>query len=116
MSAALLTVAILSLVNHERAHRGLPALAVNASLQREATSHSGRAHTPVRQCTGERGQNLAWGTYTGGSPASIMAAWMASPLHRANILDARYRYTGIGVVAAGHETTYTQDFAQRCAA
>ena len=43
---------------------------------------------------------------------------MASPGHRANILDARYRETGIGVwrqcpTSVGHgqpAATYTQDF------
>jgi uncharacterized protein YkwD len=39
---------------------------------------------------------------------------MASPPHRANILDARYRFTGVGVARRGRVTFYTQDFAESC--
>ena len=47
-----------------------------------------------------------------------MAAWMASPGHRANILDARFRDTAVGVSAhlpsdlGGGQpgAIYTQDF------
>ena len=45
----------------------------------------------------EVGENIAWGTLYLATPRAIVAAWMASPGHRANILDARYRETGIGV-------------------
>ncbi len=45
----------------------------------------------------EVGENIAWGTLELATPRAIVAAWMASPPHRANILDARYRETGIGV-------------------
>ena len=52
------------------------------------------------------------------TPRAIVAAWMASPGHRANILDARFRDTGIGVsphppasLADGQAgAIYTQDF------
>ena len=39
------------------------------------------------------GENVAEG-YT--SAAALMAGWMTSPLHRANILSARFTETGIG--------------------
>ena len=45
----------------------------------------------------EVGENIAWGTAALATPRAIVAAWMASPGHRANILDPRYRETGIGV-------------------
>jgi uncharacterized protein YkwD len=43
------------------------------------------------------GENLAWGGGTRATPAAIVAAWMASPPHRANILSARWRNIGIGI-------------------
>ena len=66
----------------------------------------------------EVGENIAWGTLWLASPQSIVSAWMASPGHRANILDAHYRETGIGVsshppasLADGQAGgIYTQDF------
>ncbi len=62
------------------------------------------------------GENLAWGSGVLASPPAIVAAWMASPQHRSNILDARFRVVGIGVVigvpVVGGEVgaTYTTDF------
>ncbi len=56
------------------------------------------------------GENLAWGTDSLSSPGAIMAAWMASPGHRTNILTADYREIGIGAVAgvpADHTTGVT---------
>ena len=66
----------------------------------------------------EVGENIAWGTLSLASPHAIVAAWMASPGHRANILDPSYRQTGIGVsphppvsLADGQPGgIYTQDF------
>ena len=45
------------------------------------------------------GENLAWGTGELASPKAIMAAWMNSPGHRANILMPAYREIGFGVIA-----------------
>ena len=66
----------------------------------------------------EIGENIAWGTLWLATPQAIVAAWMASPGHRANILDANYRDTGLGVsphpLASRAEgqagAIYTQDF------
>jgi uncharacterized protein YkwD len=74
-------------------------------------SHSSRVGYEV-------GENIAWGTLWLATPRAIVAAWMASPGHRANILDARFRDTAIGVSAhpptnlAGGQAgaIYTQDF------
>ena len=41
------------------------------------------------------GENLALGTF--GSNQALLAAWMSSPGHRANILDSRYQDIGIAV-------------------
>jgi uncharacterized protein YkwD len=66
----------------------------------------------------EVGENIAWATLGLATPRAIVAAWMASPGHRANILDPRFRETGIGVsprppssLAHGQPgAIYTQDF------
>ena len=41
----------------------------------------------------EVGENIGWGTLWEGTPRAVVAAWMASPPHRANILDARFHDT-----------------------
>ncbi len=45
------------------------------------------------------GQNIAWASALDSTPASIVAAWMASPPHRAIMLDAQYRDAGAAVAA-----------------
>jgi uncharacterized protein YkwD len=134
--------AILCLVNRERTSRGESALAPDARLQQAAQAHtesmalrdyfehdgpSGETPLSRIRATGyiyssqlgyEVGENIGWGTLWKGSPRSIVAAWMASPGHRANILDARFRNTGVGVsphppssLAHNHAGgIYTQDF------
>ena len=61
------------------------------------------------------GENLAWGSGKRSTPREIVAAWMNSPGHRANILQRRFREIGIGVVfgaprrASSTAATYTTD-------
>src|SRR3954453_5583611 len=43
------------------------------------------------------GEDLAWGSGSLGTPREIVASWMASPGHRANILDRAFREAGMGV-------------------
>jgi uncharacterized protein YkwD len=43
------------------------------------------------------GENLAWGQEEKGSPAETMRNWMASPGHKANVLEPRYTQIGIGI-------------------
>jgi uncharacterized protein YkwD len=134
--------AVMCLVNRERIDRDEPALGWNESLTHAAQGHSETmvaegyfAHvgpggdTPVRrmrqagyiyseQLGYEIGENIGWGTLSLGTPSAMVASWMASPGHRANILDARFRDTGVGVspqVPAGLSEgqpggMYTQDF------
>jgi uncharacterized protein YkwD len=63
------------------------------------------------------GENIGAATGSDATPDAIVASWMASSGHRANILNPAFRDTGIGVVAAvpaivgsGPGATYTQDF------
>ncbi len=139
---ALIAAATLCLVNRERTSRGETALKPNRHLQRSARVHSSDmangdyfAHdsrsgsTPLARMraagyiTSARdgyavGENIAWATLWLATPKAIVAGWMASPGHRANILDAEFRETGIGVsphplasLARGESgAIYTQDF------
>lgn len=113
--------AVRCLINHERAeHRVLP-LSSSPDLGRAAVEHVREllarnyfAHvTPSGYTPADRiratgyvsaakdgwvlGENLAWGTYSLSTPAAVVAAWVASPGHLANILEPRYTETGIGV-------------------
>jgi len=140
----LVRAATLCLVNRERARHGESALHWNERLVAAAQGHTEsmafgdyfahtgpRGETPLTRMrrTGyisssrigyEVGENIAWGSLWLGTPRAIVAAWMASPGHRANILDARFRETGIGVSphigAFAHGQRggiYTQDFGVR---
>jgi uncharacterized protein YkwD len=116
--------AVLCLINRERAEHGIAPLTANVQLEEAAESHNAEmlavdyfAHiapdgeTPVDRIkqTGYIGassngyvigENLAWGTYQLSTARSIVEAWIASPGHLANILEARYTETGIGVTPA----------------
>lgn len=49
------------------------------------------------------GENIAWGY---GTSAAVVAAWLASPRHRANMLNCGARSIGTGVVYADDGTPY----------
>lgn len=134
--------AVLCLINRRRAQSGESPLGLSSQLQQAAEAHAGElvaddyfAHvspqgtTPVDRAREAGyisnpaagfviGENLAWGTYNLATPAAIVAAWIASPGHLANILEAQYDETGIGVtaqvppsLAAGAPgATYAQEF------
>ena len=48
------------------------------------------------------GENIARGYLT---PAAVVAAWMNSPGHRANILNSTYTHIGVGYVKTGNHWT-----------
>jgi len=114
--------ATLCLLSGERSDRGLAALRPNDRLQRAAVGHGddmvahryfahrGRnGSQPAERIRASGylsaagqwriGENLAWGTGELATPKAIMSAWMASPGHRANILQPAYREIGFGVLA-----------------
>jgi uncharacterized protein YkwD len=140
-NARLIRSATLCLINRERRDHGERPLRGNRRLRHAAQTHTEsmafgnyfehvgpRGQTPLTRMRDagyissrvgfEVGENIAWGTLTLSTPRAIVAAWMASPPHRANILDPRYRETGIGVsphapasLAHGQAgAVYTQDF------
>ncbi len=64
------------------------------------------------------GENIGAATMSDATPAAMIASWLRSPPHRANILDPELHQTGLGVAAAVPATvgnqpgaTYTLDFA-----
>jgi uncharacterized protein YkwD len=134
--------AVLCLVNRERAAHGESALQPNPRLEQAAQSHTEsmafgnyfehvgpRGDTPAERMRAcgyiyssqvgyEIAENLAWGTQSQGTARAIVAAWMGSAEHRANILDSSFRDTAIGVsphvpssMSGGQAGgIYTQDF------
>jgi len=139
---ALARAATLCLIDREREGSAESPLAANARLEQVAQGHSqdmasadyfdhvgpgGDSPVSRMRAAGylsgsvsgyEIGENIAWGTLWLATPRSIVAAWMASPGHRANILDGHFRDTGIGIsphplasLARGQSgAMYTQDF------
>lgn len=112
--------------NQHRVKAGCRQLKVNKSLVTASVRHSsymastGRfSHTGsggstfvsrVRAAgyTGAMGENIGWGYRTS---TEMMRAWMASPGHRANILNCAARSIGLGVVYSRNGTPYyTQEF------
>ena len=118
---ALVRGAVLCLVNTVRAQNGRDPLSPDPRLEQAAESHgkemleldyfahvSPSGFTPAQRirATGYIpstevgyviGENLAWGTLTLATPQAIVNAWLASPEHLANILEGKYRDTGIDV-------------------
>ena len=139
--AARLSDATLCLLNSERARKRLAPLKASPKLGAAAERHARDmvarqyfAHrNPEGQHSSDRiratgylasatawvvGENLAWGTHDRATPWAIVAAWMASPGHRANILDRRYREIGLGLSPGnpargdGAGATYATTFGQ----
>ena len=124
---------VVDLTNQYRAslNRGLPMLAVDATLtdaavwkSRHMAAYGYFAHndpappvartpfTRMLNCGysagGSLGENIAAGQQT---PSAVMAAWIASPGHRANLESASFRSIGVGVAVGGTYGIYwTQDF------
>jgi uncharacterized protein YkwD len=132
----------LCLLNAKRRSAGLRALSTRSLLSRAAVGYSAQmvresffAHrAPAGPDLAARltragylsraatdwfvGENLGWATGTAATPRQLLAAWMASPGHRRNILEPAFRDVGIGVApgtpAAGPDgVTVTTDFGTR---
>jgi hypothetical protein len=109
-----------SLVNQERAAKGLPALVRNASIEAVAVNWANQMaasgtmqHNPdySSQIPGgwtAAAENVAQGQHTA---AQMNADWMNSPGHRANILGD-FTSIGIAFVTANGTTWGVQDFAK----
>jgi uncharacterized protein YkwD len=111
----------LCLLNQRRARHGMRKLRLSKNLSKAARRHAhdmarrnyfshtapgGKSFLDRIKNTGYLhqaqswmvGENLAWGSGGRSTPKAIVQAWMNSPGHRANILNARFRHIGIGIV------------------
>jgi uncharacterized protein YkwD len=133
--------ATLCLLNQQRADHGLKAFSESTTLDRAADDYAAdmvkrrffdhvspgggtmmdriKAAGWVPSGSWSAGENIAWGSGSLATPASIVDGWMHSPPHRANILNGSYREIGIGVTlgapVAGkaRAATYATDFGAR---
>ncbi|MPY55765.1 CAP domain-containing protein [Streptomyces spongiae] len=116
---------IVELVNAERKKAGCSPVTPDATLTKAAQAHSedmaahrNMSHTGSDGSSpGDRitragytwrtyGENVAYG-YT--TPEQVMAGWMSSPGHKANILNCAFKEIGVGRAQPGNY--WTQDFA-----
>ena len=123
-SLATIVDTVLLLTNRERARASLTPLRRNADLTRAAqlqAEQMAAAGKLAHEVPGSRyptlasrlrligyqyrtvGENVAEG-YTSG--AALMAGWMTSAPHRANILSARFTETGVGMARSKSGRTY----------
>ncbi len=117
-------------MNRVRAEHGLGGLSADTRLDRAAHAHSAEmigSNVFEHGAFGSRmlqfnvtgtlaGENLAWGTGARGTAQGIVAAWLASPEHRANLLRPAFTRVGISdLVGAfrGYRSVHvvTADFA-----
>jgi uncharacterized protein YkwD len=117
--------ATLCLINAQRERNGRVPLTENTMLDRAAMLHSldmaKRKYFEHADPDGVQpdarivhqgyppilvGENLAWGELAQSTPANIVALWMKSPGHRANVLDAAYREIGIGMAFQAPEVQH----------
>jgi uncharacterized protein YkwD len=134
--------ATLCLVNQERARNNELPLLPSAQLAQSSQTHSqdmisedyfshiapngetpldrieATGYIPNAQVGYTIGENIAWGTLSLATPSAIVAAWIASPEHLANVLNDEYRETAVGVYPAAPPSlaesqpgaVYTQEF------
>lgn len=118
---------VLDLVNAERSKAGVSPLQLDWELSRVAKTKSqdmvsknyfshqsptyGSPFDMMKQfgiSYKTAGENIASGQR---SAAEVMASWMNSPGHRANILNGKYTHLGVGYVVGGqYGTMWTQMF------
>jgi uncharacterized protein YkwD len=120
--------AIVDLTNAARAKEKLAPLKANATLCEVARAHSANmakqqkmdhvldGKNPIHRlkASGYRyrwmGENIAYSTRV--NPTGIVTEWMDSPPHRKNILNAKFREIGVGIVRGEDGNVYyTQVFA-----
>ncbi|MFJ6936432.1 CAP domain-containing protein [Streptomyces sp. NPDC101132] len=117
--------AVLALVNQERAQAGCrpvresrPLAALAGAFSKDMAVRGFFDHTdpdganPWDRASnagigGLGGENIARGQ---GDADAVMAAWMNSPGHRANILNCEFRTLGVGAYFAAGGPWWTQDF------
>jgi uncharacterized protein YkwD len=122
---------VFALTNAQRTTNGCPVLTWNSTLATAARAHSqdmatknyfdhnslNGTTTPAQRLTAagyvwrQMAENIAAGQAT---PADVVATWMGSAGHRANILNCSLKDIGVGFATGGTYGTYwTQDFGAR---
>lgn len=119
---------VVDLVNDERTANGCSELRVDERLEEAARGHSEDMAerdyfdhtTPDGEGPGDRaadagyrwwsGENIAMGYR---SAEAVVAAWMDSPGHRANILSCESVATGVGVADSSRGLYWTQMFGRQ---
>ncbi len=103
--------AVVDLVNAERAKAGLGALEIDPNVTKAAQVRAKEIQTSFSHTRPDgrtpftsldeagasykgAGENIALGQKT---PEQVMNDWMNSPGHKANILNSKYKYIGVGV-------------------
>jgi uncharacterized protein YkwD len=130
--------ATLCLLNQERADHGLKAFTGSSTLDRAADDYAAdmvkrrffdhvspgggtmmdriKAAGWAPSGSWSAGENIAWGSGSLATPASIVDGWMHSAGHRANILNDSFSQIGIGIAAGAPQGgirgggTYVTDF------
>jgi uncharacterized protein YkwD len=136
--------ATLCLLNAQRAEHGLSAFTESATLDKASdafardmvarrffdhVSPGGGTFVDRIKAAGwsapgswSAGENIAWGSGSLGTPASIVDGWMHSAGHRANILNGSFTQIGIGIADGAPQAgiddggTYATDFTSGTAA
>jgi uncharacterized protein YkwD len=109
------------LVNGDRSSNGVPTVMQDAMLQNKAQAWAERlagenrlAHSTLTDglsgCWRGVGENVGYG----GSVAEIERNYMASPGHRANILNRNFNRAAVGVAHRGDRVFTVQVFLQSC--
>jgi uncharacterized protein YkwD len=121
---------VLKEMNRVRVENGLAALRLASALQRAARWQSAEMLRTGTFAHGDfsgrmrrfgirtpfAGENLAWGVGPSGTAAQLVAAWLASPGHRANLLRPGFKLVGVGAsigtfAGYGGAVLVTTDFA-----
>ncbi len=107
-------IALVRTINTERARRGLRVLRPSRKLSRAADRHTadmlrrGRLDHDSRDGTpfssrlravvsfARLGEVLAWTPHGSTGARTVVKLWLASPAHRGQILDRRFRRIGVG--------------------
>jgi len=110
-------LAVMNAINHSRAQHGLPALREHGQLNHKADQWAAKMrdqcrifHSRLADGAPKNWRKLGENVGRGGSITAVHNAYMASPGHRANILDPAYNYVGTGAVwgrCGGHRMVFT---------
>jgi uncharacterized protein YkwD len=96
---------IVDRTNAERARFGLPALEIDPALQRQARNHTAwmTNNRSLQHTSAAVGENIGLGQR---SAQEIVADWMNSSGHRANILNGSYHKIGAAAYTAADGSIY----------